>query len=93
MGVLLEGLAQLKKEDLPWPCEASQSLAPSSLECMAPALTVIKLFPRIAAPATAQPRPQLVGLNGCLFSLSQAESALTVMAQSVLCKETQLTCL
>lgn len=36
-GVCLEGLTQLRKEDLPRPCEASRSLAPSSLERMAPA--------------------------------------------------------
>lgn len=41
---------------------------------------------RMAAPATAWPRPRLVGLNGCLFSLSWAESALTVMAWWVLLK-------
>lgn len=36
--------------------------------------------------------PLLVGLNGCLFSLSRTKSALTVMARSVLCKGTRLTC-
>lgn len=41
---------------------------------------------RIAAPATAWPRPQLLGLNGCLFNLSWAASALTVMTRWVLCK-------
>lgn len=54
---------------------------------------VIKLHPKNSSPCHCMASALAGGSEGCLFSRSGAASVLTLMAWSVLCKGTWLTCL